>query len=111
MVTFCQRIDCTAHAQEGSRYCERHSSRRVTVKQQRVLDFVKSFTAANQYPPTVREIGDALGIASTNTVAQYLYRLELSGLIYREPGTARGLRILEPKDVRNPEQLLSTAGG
>ena len=111
MVTFCIRINCTAHAKEGSRYCEAHSIRRITAKQQRVLDFVKAYIAKNQYPPTVREIGDGLNIASTNTVAYFLEQLQVFGLIYREPGTPRGLRITEPKDVRNPEQVLSTAGG
>jgi len=96
MPNFCQRASCTNQAREGSRYCEPHSVRRgVTAKQQRVLDFVKSFMVINDYPPTVREIGDALNIASTNTVAHYLNMLQEQGLITRDPHIARGLRILE----------------
>lgn len=106
MINFCQRLTCTEHAKEGSRYCEQHSRKHVTAKQQRVLYFVRTFTAHNPYGPTVREIGDALGIGSTNTVAHYLAMLEDAGLIERTPGVARGLKILEVGNVRDAEAVV-----
>ncbi len=81
---------------------------RVSAKAKRVLEFVRTFTALNEYPPTVREIGNALNIASTNTVAYHLNQLEAAGLIERTPGLARGLKIMqsEVENVRNAEPVV-----
>ena len=48
-------------------------------------------------PPTIREIGEALGIASTNGVRYYLDRLEKSGKIRRDRWTSRGIELSGPK--------------
>ncbi len=109
-VMFCQRVTCTELAQAGSRLCSRHSHRTVTVKAQQVLDFVRTFTATNQYPPTVREIGRALHIGSTNTVAYHLNSLEAAGLIERTPEVARGIKVVEVGNVRDAEPVVSAVG-
>lgn len=93
-------------------FCDVHAVKRgVTAKQRRVLDFVKTFIVSNHYPPTVREIADALGIGSTNTVAHYLTMLQEYGLIQREPGIARGLTILEVGNVRDADQPVQAVCG
>ncbi len=61
-----------------------------TERQQQVLDFIRSHTAAHGYPPTMREIGKHMGIRSTNGVNDHLRALERKGLIRRRDGLSRG---------------------
>ena len=62
-------------------------------RQGQVLDFIAESVRERGYPPTIREIGEALGIASTNGVRYYLDRLELSGKIRRDRWTSRGIEL------------------
>jgi repressor LexA len=62
-------------------------------RQGQVLDFIEESVRQRGYPPTIREIGEALGIASTNGVRYYLDRLELSGKIRRDRWTSRGIEL------------------
>lgn len=55
--------------------------KKLTLKQQRVLDFIRKYSLENGYPPSVREIGGALGLRSTSTVHAYLKKLEEAGYI------------------------------
>ena len=50
-------------------------------RQQAILDFIRDFTAQSKYPPTIREIGKAVGITSTSVVNYNLNILERKGLI------------------------------
>ncbi|HWI60323.1 MAG TPA: transcriptional repressor LexA [Symbiobacteriaceae bacterium] len=59
-----------------------------------VLEFLKQEIAAKGYPPSVREIGDALGLASSSTVHGHLTRLEEKGYIRRDPAKPRAIEIL-----------------
>ena len=52
--------------------------------QQRILEFIESEVASKGYPPSVREIGDAVGLKSTSTVHGHLRRLEARGLLRRD---------------------------
>lgn len=65
---------------------------RLTPRQREVLDFIERRTAESGAPPTVREIGQALGIWSTNAVAGHLAALERHGVLTRLPHRSRGLR-------------------
>ncbi len=65
----------------------------LTRAQRRVYDFIVSFIRKRQYPPTLREIGRALKIRSTNAVSEHLAMLERKGYIDAAPNTARGIRI------------------
>ena len=67
----------------------------LTGRQRVVLEEVARLTAANGWPPTIRELGEALGISSTNGVRRHLEVLERKGFITREPGTARGLKVIK----------------
>jgi repressor LexA len=64
-------------------------------RQQRMYDFIRSFTEENQYPPTIREIGEAVGISSTSVVNYNLNKLVDAGLIERNKEVSRGIRLQE----------------
>lgn len=63
-------------------------------RQAKMLAFLSDYINANGYPPTVREIGDALDIPSTSLVSYYLKGLEERGLIARESSISRGIRLI-----------------
>ncbi len=68
---------------------------RLTSRQREVIAFIREHQTEHGYAPTIREIGDALGIRSTNGVNDHLKALERKGRIRRTPGASRALRVLE----------------
>lgn len=64
-------------------------------RQQSILDFIKHEVATKGYPPSVREICEAVGLASSSTVHGHLARLEKKGLIRRDPTKPRAIEILD----------------
>lgn len=68
--------------------------KKLTEKQQQILDFVNSQVEEKGYPPSVREICSAVGFKSTSTVHSYLERLEKNGLINKDPTKPRALKVL-----------------
>jgi len=64
-------------------------------KQRKILEFLKQEILTKGYPPSVREICDAVGLKSTSTVHGYLERLEKKGLIRRDPTKPRAIEILD----------------
>ncbi len=64
-------------------------------KQQRILDFIRNEQLNKGYPPSVREIGEAVGLKSTSTVHGHLARLEKKGYIRRDPTKPRAIEIIE----------------
>ncbi len=64
-------------------------------KQSQIYSFLLEFTRAKGYPPSVREICQAVNLKSTSTVHGHLKRLERKGLIYRDPTKPRALEIVE----------------
>jgi repressor LexA len=64
----------------------------LTDRQQSVLDVLRAHTATHGYPPTVREIGEVLGMASSSTVHSHLAALERAGIIERDPTKPRALK-------------------
>src|SRR5688500_16426697 len=62
-------------------------------RQKKILEFVKTFTLDNGYPPTIREIGKAVNITSTSVVNYNLYALQRTGYIYRDRTVSRGIRV------------------
>lgn len=63
-------------------------------KQKQIFEFLKKYTETKGYPPSVREICEAVGLKSTSTVHGHLRRLEKKGLIKRDPTKPRALEIL-----------------
>jgi len=66
----------------------------VTARQQRILDYIKRTVRERGYPPTVREIGEAVGLASPSTVHAHLANLERAGLLRRDPTKPRALELV-----------------
>ena len=64
-------------------------------KQTEIYDFLKIYTENRGFPPSVREICEAVGLKSTSTVHGHLKRLEKKGLIKRDPTKPRALEIIE----------------
>lgn len=68
--------------------------RGLTRRQREILIFVQRFTDAHGYPPSVREIGQALGLTSSSTVHSHLSALEKKGYLRRDPSKPRALEVL-----------------
>lgn len=68
---------------------------KISNRQQAILDFIKTEVKDKGYPPSVREIGEAVGLASSSTVHGHLERLEKKGLIRRDPTKPRAIEILD----------------
>ena len=72
----------------------------LTKRQQEIFDFVKKYSAKYGYPPTVRDIGKAIGLTSSSTVHAHLSNLEKLGLIRRDPTKPRAIELLVDKAKR-----------
>jgi repressor LexA len=89
----------------------------LTERQRQILDFLTKYTDAHGYPPTVREIGEAVGLASPSTVHAHLANLERAGLLKRDPTKPRAIELRrEPKapavaDVRKLPLVGEVAAG
>ena len=75
----------------------------ITKRQQMILDFISQEVEKRGYPPSVREIGQAVGLASTASVHNQLTQLEKKGFIRKDKSTTRGLVILN--DLKTTEHL------
>ena len=67
----------------------------LTKRQQEIFDFIKRYSAKYGYPPTVRDIGKAVGLASSSTVHAHLANLERIGLLRRDPSKPRAIELLD----------------
>jgi repressor LexA len=67
----------------------------LTKRQQEIFDFIKRYSASQGYPPTVRDIGKAVGLASSSTVHAHLANLEKVGLLRRDPSKPRAIELLD----------------
>jgi repressor LexA len=65
----------------------------LTARQQEIWNFLVQYVDAHGYPPTVREIGEAVGLASPSTVHAHLANLERAGLLHRDPTKPRALEL------------------
>ncbi|MHA3683971.1 transcriptional repressor LexA [Leucobacter sp. HY1910] len=75
---------------------------RLTAKQRVILEYIVSSVTTRGYPPSMREIGDAVGLSSLSSVTHQLNRLELAGCIRRDPHRPRALEILVSPTVDEP---------
>ncbi len=67
----------------------------MTKRQQEIFDFIRKHSAKYGYPPTVRDIGKAVGLASSSTVHAHLANLEKLGLLRRDPSKPRAIELLD----------------
>ena len=70
------------------------TEQKLTQRQSEVFDFVRGYAREHGYPPAVRDIGRALGLASPSTVHGHLAKLERAGLVRRDPTKPRALELL-----------------
>ena len=74
-------------------------------RQQAILEYIKKEVKQKGYPPSVREIGEAVGLASSSTVHGHLARLEKKGLLRRDPTKPRAIEILDANQVNDEEEI------
>jgi repressor LexA len=82
----------------------------LTAKQESILAAIQASIAQSGYPPSMREIGDAVGLKSLSSVTHQLNQLELAGRIRRDPNRPRALEVLgDPVPVAPVTSILSTS--
>jgi repressor LexA len=74
----------------------------LSLRQQKILDFIRKFSREHGFPPTIREIGEQVGISSTSVVSYNLNALEKKKWIERDRSVSRGLRLVDRPGSRNP---------
>jgi repressor LexA len=84
----------------------------LTKRQKEIFDFIGRYAAKTGYPPTVREIGKAVGLHSSSTVHAHLANLEKIGLLRRDPTKPRAIELLfdKAKKTIKPESGLPLVG-
>ncbi|MGM0846640.1 MAG: transcriptional repressor LexA [Bacillota bacterium] len=78
---------------------------KLSKRQQDILQYIKEEVKSKGYPPSVREIGEAVGLASSSTVHGHLARLESKGLIRRDPTKPRAIEVLDLEEDNIPRQI------
>ncbi len=73
--------------------------RELTARQREILDFIRAEIHRRGFPPSVREIGEAVGLSSSSTVHSHLAALEAKGLLRRDPSKPRALEVLDYRDT------------
>ena len=68
-------------------------------RQAKILDYIRYVTKVRNYPPSVREIGEAVGLSSSSTVHNHLNQLERRGLIKRDPSKSRTVQLVEGSEI------------
>ena len=81
--------------------------KRLTPRQQSILEFIIDEVKRKGYPPSVREIGEGIGLRSSSTVHAHLEKLEAKGYIRRDPTKPRAIEILYPTPPRYPTAQLA----
>src|SRR5688572_10635879 len=69
----------------------------LTKRQQEIFEYVKTYAREHGYPPTVRDIGKAIGLTSSSTVHAHLANLEKLGVLRRDPTKPRAIEVLKDK--------------
>ncbi|MHB1538410.1 MAG: transcriptional repressor LexA [Solirubrobacteraceae bacterium] len=82
----------------------------LTKRQQEIFDFIRRYSAKYGYPPTVRDIGKAVGLASSSTVHAHLANLEKIGLLRRDPSKPRAIELLDRAVGTAVESVRSIVG-
>jgi repressor LexA len=79
----------------------------LTKRQQEIFEFIKRYSGEHGYPPTVRDIGKAIGLTSSSTVHAHLSNLEKIGLLRRDPTKPRAIELLvdKAKSIVGPSGL------
>jgi repressor LexA len=76
----------------------------LTQRQREILDYLRRMLREKAYPPTVREIGLAIGLSSSSTVQNHLNTLERKGYIHRDPSKSRAIELVEKDPLAAPRR-------
>ena len=79
----------------------------LTKRQQEIFDFIKKYSAKYGYPPTVRDIGKAIGLTSSSTVHAHLANLEKIGLLKRDPSKPRAIEVMVDRAKKAADAVVS----
>jgi repressor LexA len=71
----------------------------LTERQTRILNYIREVSKKRNYPPSVREIGEAVGLSSSSTVHNHLNQLERRGLIKRDPSKSRTVQLVADAEM------------
>jgi repressor LexA len=82
----------------------------LTERQRTILDMIRSSVTTRGYPPSIREIGDAVGLTSTSSVAHQLRTLERKGFLRRDPNRPRAVDVRSAEDMARAEVTTDVAG-
>ena len=106
--------DDSSDQREGSPRTDNTGGRRhdtgLTERQRTILDVIRASVSSRGYPPSIREIGDAVGLTSTSSVAQQLRTLERKGYLRRDPNRPRAVDVRGADDVVTPIVTTDVAG-
>ncbi len=84
-------------------------AKKIGKRQQAIYEYICAYTKEHSYPPSVREIGNAVGLASPSTVHMHLKALENCGLIKRDPKKPRTIEVVhEDEDQEQTEEKLAS---
>jgi len=81
----------------------------LTKRQQEIFEFIKHYSSKYGYPPTVRDIGKAVGLASSSTVHAHLANLEKIGMLRRDPTKPRAIELLD-RAVEGVKSIVAPGG-
>jgi repressor LexA len=82
----------------------------LTPRQRTILDVIRASVTTRGYPPSIREIGDAVGLTSTSSVAHQLRTLEKKGYLRRDPNRPRAVDVRSAEDMTKPTVITDVAG-
>ncbi len=94
------------HAQDG----EHAVDSALTERQRTILRVIRASVTSRGYPPSIREIGDAVGLTSTSSVAHQLRTLERKGYLRRDPNRPRAVDVRSADDITASEPATEVAG-
>ncbi len=80
----------------------------ISDRQSRILEYIQHVSRTRNYPPSVREIGEAVGLSSSSTVHNHLNQLERRGLIRRDPSKSRTVQLVKGPADRDREAAKGT---
>ncbi len=81
----------------------------LTPRQRKVLEVIRDSVERRGYPPSMREIGEAVGLTSTSSVAHQLATLEKKGCLRRDPNRPRAVEVRTPKPDAEPRATIASA--
>lgn len=77
----------------------------LTKRQAEILEYIRGFIREQGYPPSVREIGKAIGLSSSATIHTHLQKLEAAGYLQRNPSKQRALEVVQDSSIRQQTMI------